>query len=74
MISDTLEIANTLGLECSLVTLEIEKLFDSVNHWFLLQMFQKFWFGIDFVSWIKKILKITNLRSITEEKQQNIWY
>ena len=32
MISDILEIANTLALEGFLVTTDIEKAFDSVNH------------------------------------------
>ena len=50
----------------------IEKAFDSVNHFFLLQILQKFEFGIDFVSWIKTILKNRELSSLTEEKQQNI--
>ena len=57
MISDILEIAKTLALECFLVTIDIEKAFDSVNHCFLLQILWKFGFGIDFVSWIKTILK-----------------
>ena len=57
VISDILETANTLALEGFLVTLEIEKAFDSVNHCFLLQMLRKFGLGIDFVSWIKTILK-----------------
>ena len=55
VISYILEIANTLALEGFLVTIEIEKTFDSVNHCFLLQNPQKFGFGIDFVSWIKMI-------------------
>ena len=57
VISDILEIAETLGLEGFLVTIDIEKAFDSVNHCFLLQILRKFGFGIDFVSWIKTILK-----------------
>ena len=57
VISDILETANTLALEGFLVTLEIEKAFDSVNHCFLLQIYRKFGLGIDFVSWIKTILK-----------------
>ena len=57
MISDVLEIAKTLALEGFLVTIDIEKAFDSVNHCFLLQILRKFGFGIDFVSWIKTILK-----------------
>ena len=36
MILDILEIANTLVLESFLVTIDIEKAFDSVNHCFLL--------------------------------------
>ena len=58
MISDILEIAKTLALlEGFLVTKDIEKAFHSVNHCFLLQILRKFGFGIDFVSWIKTILK-----------------
>ena len=57
VISDNLEIPNTLALEGFLVTITIEKAFDSVNHCFLLQILQKFGFGIDFVSSIKTILK-----------------
>ena len=57
VISDILEISNTLALEGFLVTSDIQKAFDSVNHCFLLQILRKFGFGIDFVSWIKTILK-----------------
>ena len=57
MISDILEIAKTLALKGFLVSIDIEKVFDSVNHWFLLQILRKFGFGIDFVSFIKTILK-----------------
>ena len=56
LISDILEISNSLALEGFLVTVDIEKAFDSVNHCFLLQILRKFGFGIDFVSWIKTIL------------------
>ena len=55
-ISDILEITNTLALEGFLVTVDVEKTFDSVNHCFLLQILRKFGFGIDFVCWIKTIL------------------
>ena len=54
------------------MTVDIEKAFDSVNHWFLLQILRKFGFGLDFVSWIKTILKISESYIITEEKRQNI--
>ena len=57
VISDILELTKTLALEGFLVTIDIEKAVDSVNHCFLLQILRKFGFGIDFVSWIKTILK-----------------
>ena len=56
VISGILEISNSLALEGFLVTVGIEKAFDSVNHCFLLHVLRKFGFGIDFVSWIKTIL------------------
>ena len=57
VISDVLEIAKTLALESFLLTTDMEKALNSVNHCFLLQILQKFGFGIDFVDWIKTILK-----------------
>ena len=57
LISDILAIAKARALEGFLVTIDIEKAFGSVNHCFLLQILLKFGFGIDFVSWIKTILK-----------------
>ena len=41
VISDILEIANTLAAEGFLVTIDIEKTFDSVNHCFSRQILQK---------------------------------
>ena len=38
VISDILEISNSLALERLLVTVDIEKAFDSVNHYFLLHI------------------------------------
>ena len=57
MISDISEVANILAQEGFLVTVGMEKAFDSVNHYFLLQIREKFSFGIDFRSFIKTILK-----------------
>ena len=57
LISDIFETAKTLAVEGVLVTIDIEKAFDSVNHCFLLQILRKFGFGIGFFSWIKTILK-----------------
>ena len=57
MISHFIEIANTLAPESFLVKVDIEKAFDSANHCLLLQILRKFEFGIDFVGWIKTMLK-----------------
>ena len=71
VISHILQIANTLVLERLLVTVNIEKTCDSVNHCFLLEILRKFGFGKDFISWIKSILKnqescIINGRKMTK--------
>ena len=55
MISDILEIPNSLALESFLVTEDAEKAFDSVNPCFLLHILRTFGFGTDFVGWIKTI-------------------
>ena len=65
VISDILEIANRFGLKGFVVIIDIEKAFDSVNHCFLLQILRKFGFGIDFVSWIKTILKNQEKQNIS---------
>ena len=57
VISDISEIAKRLALKGFFITIDIEKAFDSFNHCFLLQVFQKFGFRVDFVSWMKTILK-----------------
>ena len=72
VISDILEITKTLALKGFLATIDIKKAFDSVNHWFLLQILWKLGFGIEFVSWIKTILKNQKSFIIIDEKQQNI--
>ena len=72
MISDILEISKSLALESFLVTADIEKAFDSVNHYFLLHFLQKFRFGIDFVCWIKKILNNPESCIINGGKQRII--
>ena len=57
VILDILGIANRLALDGFLVTIDIEKAFDFVNHCFLLKTLQKYGFRIDFVSWIKTTVK-----------------
>ena len=67
MISNILEIGNIFVLKGFLVTIDIEKPFDSVNH-----ILRKFGVGIDFVNWIETILKNQEFCIIKEGKTANI--
>ena len=55
LISDVLEITNSLNIEGLLMTVDIEKAFDSINHSFLICVLKKFGFGNDFQKWIQII-------------------
>ena len=57
LISDILEISSKLGLKGYLMTVDIEKAFDSVNHIFLICVLERFGFGVNFLKWIKILLK-----------------
>ena len=57
LISDILETTSILQKEGLLVTIDIEKAFDSVNHDFLLTCLEKYGFGTQFLIWIKTLLK-----------------
>ena len=57
LISDIIEIANTRKMEGFLVTMDVEKAFDSLDHTFLISVLKRFGFGQNFVSWIEIILK-----------------
>ena len=57
MITDIIGIANVRQMESFLVTMDVEKAFDSLDHKFLILVLQKFRFGQNFISWIKTILK-----------------
>ena len=46
--SDVLEITNSLNIEGLLMTVDIEKAFDSINHSFLMCVLKKFGFGNKF--------------------------
>ena len=48
LISDILKITNSLDIEGILVTVDIEKAFDSFNHPFLMCVLKKFGFDNDF--------------------------
>ena len=57
LISDIFEMTKSLQIDGILMTVDIEKAFDSVNHVFLISVLEKFSFGKDFVKWIKILLK-----------------
>ena len=56
LISDLLEMSEVLNKEGFLVTIDIEKAFDSVNHHFLIAILEKIGFGTEFIEWIKVLL------------------
>ena len=55
LISDLLEMSEVLK-KVFLVTVDIEKAFDSVNHLFLITILEKIGFGTQFIEWIKLLL------------------
>ena len=57
LISHVLEITNFLDIEGILMTVDIEKAFDSINHSFLMCVLKKFGFGNDFRKWIQILMK-----------------
>ena len=57
LISDILEIADTLNLKGYLVQIDIEKALGSLNHSFLKAILNKFGFGPSFLDWIEAVLK-----------------
>ena len=56
-LSDILEISNVFNLRGYIVTIDIEKGFDSLSHSFLLAFLKKFGFGHDFIRWVKILLE-----------------
>ena len=56
MIAHIIEIINVLSKEEVLVTMDIEKAFDSLNHTFVIFVLKKFGFGNNFVSWIEILI------------------
>ena len=49
LISDVLEITNSLDIEGILMTVDMEIAFDSISHYFLMCVLKKFGFGKDFM-------------------------
>ena len=56
LISDVIEMCDILDISGYLVTMDIEKAFDSLDHDFLLFALKKFGFGENFIHWIKVLL------------------
>ena len=55
LISDILEMTDILNMEGYLLTRDIEKAFDSVDHYFLLAILEKYDFKKDFLRWIETL-------------------
>ena len=56
-ISDILEMSNNFNLIWYIVIVDIEKVFDTLNHSFLLACLKKFAFRHDFLWWVKVLLE-----------------
>ena len=52
LISDIIEVSEKQNIGGYLVTMDIEKVFDSLDHDFLVNVLNKFGFGSNFVNWI----------------------
>ena len=57
LISDVLEICDKLQIKDFLMTVDIGKAFDSINHCFLNKALEKYGFEKDFIKWIKILLQ-----------------
>ena len=57
LISDITEISYWFNIEGFLVTIDIEKAFDSLDYNFLSSVLRKFGFGKNFITWIEILLK-----------------
>ena len=69
LISDILEITDSLQVDDLLMTIDIEKAFDSVNQ-FLTSILKRYGFGDDFIKWIKTLLK--NQESCLKWQKNNL--
>ena len=53
LISDILDVSKTLNIDGYIMTVDIEKAFDSVDHVFLYSCLKRFGFDESFINWIK---------------------
>ena len=56
LISDLLEMSDKLNIKGYLITVDIEKAFDSLDHHFIIATLKKFGFKSNFINWIKIFL------------------
>ena len=56
LIADIIEITGILNKERFLVTMDIEKAFDLLDHAFLISVLKKFGFGNNVVNWIETLI------------------
>ena len=56
LIADIIEITDILNKEGFLVTVDVEKALDSLDHTFLISVLKKFGFDNDFVNWIETLI------------------
>ena len=56
LIADITEITGVLNKEEFLVTMDIDKAFDSLDHTFVISILRKFGFGNNFVNWIETLI------------------
>ena len=57
LISDTLEMRESLNLKGYIVTVDTEKALDSLSHSFLLVCLKKYGYGNDFIKWVEMLLE-----------------
>ena len=57
LFSDILQVTDFLNLRGLVVTVDVQKAFDSVNHLFLITALKKFGFGETFIKWIQILLR-----------------
>ena len=64
LISDILDVSKTLNIDGYIMTVDIEKAFDSVDHTFLYSCLKSFGFDVSFINWVKGVVRKTRkLRS-----------
>ena len=56
LISDILDICDSENISGFLLTADLEKAFDSIDHTFLISCLEKYGFGPNFINWVKILL------------------